>query len=218
LQALRKFSVEKAIALQSRLSKRVEKRSFLPSRLRRIGGLDVAYFDGKAIGSCAIVDYETLKTLETITVLTKVTMPYIPGFLAFREAPIMVKTAKKLKLKPDVYLVDGQGIAHPRRFGLASHVGVLLDSATIGVAKSRLYGEIKGDFLYGEDGDVLGKVFAARGSGKMLYISIGHKISLEDALRITSNCTINGSPEPLRVAHKLAVMRRLEVRSRNLAC
>jgi len=213
LQALRKFSVEKAIALQNKLSKRVKKTSFLPSRLKRIGGLDVAYSDDKAIGSCAIVDYETLKVLEAITILTKATTPYIPGFLAFREAPIMVKTAKKLKLKPDVYLVDGQGIAHPRRFGLASHVGVLLDSATIGVAKSRLYGEIKGDFLYDEEGDVIGKVFAAKRSGKTLYISIGHKISLEDALRITSNCTTNGSPEPLRVAHELAVKRRLEMRS-----
>jgi len=212
LQALRKFSVEKAIALQKKLSERVERTSFLPSRLKRIGGLDVAYFDDKAIGSCAIVDYETLRTLETITVLTKVKTPYMPGFLAFREAPIMVKTAKRLKLKPDVYLVDGQGIAHPRRFGLASHVGVLLDSATIGVAKSRLYGEIKGDFLYGEEGDVLGAVFATKRSGKMLYISIGHKISLEDALRIVSSCTINGSPEPLRVAHELAVKRRLEAR------
>ena len=213
MQALRKFSVEKAIALQNKLSKRVKKTSFLPSRLKRIGGLDVAYSDDKAIGSCAIVDYETLKVLEAITILTKATTPYIPGFLAFREAPIMVKTAKKLKLKPDVYLVDGQGIAHPRRFGLASHVGVLLDSATIGVAKSRLYGEIKGDFLYDEEGDVIGKVFAAKRSGKTLYISIGHKISLEDALRITSNCTTNGSPEPLRVAHELAVKRRLEMRS-----
>ena len=212
MQTLRKFSVEKAIALQNKLSKRVEKTSFLPSRLERIGGLDVAYFDDKAIGSCAILDYKTLKTLETITVPTKVTTPYIPGFLAFREAPIMVKTAKKLKLKPDVYLVDGQGIAHPRRFGLASHVGVLLDSATIGVAKSRLYGEIKGGFLYSEEGDVIGAVLATSRSGKALYISIGHKISLEDALRITSNCTINGSPEPLRVAHELAVKMRLEVK------
>jgi len=213
LHALRKFSVEKAIALQKKLSKRVKKTSFLPSRLKRIGGLDVAYFDDKAIGSCAIVDCETLKTLETITVLTKVTTPYMPGFLAFREAPIMVKTAKRLKLKPDVYLVDGQGIAHPRRFGLASHVGVLLDSPTIGVAKSRLYGEIEGGFLYGEEGDVLGALFDTKRSGKTLYISIGHKISLEDALRIVSRCTINSSPEPLRVAHEIAVRRRLEVRS-----
>jgi len=213
LQALRKFSVEKAIALQNKLSKRVEKTSFLPSRLKRIGGLDVAYFNDKAIGSCAIVDCETLRTVETITVLTKVTTPYIPGFLAFREAPIMVKTAKRLKLKPDVYLVDGQGIAHPRRLGLASHVGVLLDSATIGVAKSRLYGEMKGGFLYGEEGDVLGAIFATKRSGKTLYISIGNKISLEDALRIVSSCTINSSPEPLRVAHELAVKRRLEVSS-----
>ena len=213
MHALRKFSVEKAIALQKKLSKRVKKTSFLPSGLKRIGGLDVAYSNDKAIGSCAIVDCETLKTLETITVLTKVTTPYMPGFLAFREAPIMVKTAKRLKLKPDVYLVDGQGIAHPRRFGLASHVGVLLDSPTIGVAKSRLYGEIEGGFLYGEEGDVLGALFATKRSGKTLYISIGHKISLEDALRIVSRCTINSSPEPLRLAHEIAVKRRLEVRS-----
>jgi len=213
LHALRKFSVEKAIALQEKLSKRVKKTSFLPSRLKRIGGLDVAYFDDKAIGSCAIVDYETLRTFETITVLTKVTTPYMPGFLAFREAPIMVKTARRLKLKPDIYLVDGQGIAHPRRFGLASHVGVLLDSPTIGVAKSRLYGEIKGGFLYGEEGDALGALFDTKGDGKTLYISIGHKISLEDALRIVSRCTINSSPEPLRVAHEIAVKRRLEARS-----
>jgi deoxyribonuclease V len=213
LYVLHTFSVEKAIELQKKLSKRVKMTSFLPSRLKRIGGLDVAYFNDKAIGSCAIVDYETLRTLETITVLTKATTPYMPGFLAFREAPIMVKTAKRLKLKPDVYLVDGQGIAHPRRFGLASHVGVLLDSPTIGVAKSRLYGEIKGGFLYGEEGDVLGVVLATNRIGKPLYISIGHKISLEDALRIVTRCTINSSPEPLRVAHEIASKRRLEVRS-----
>ena len=213
MHALHTFSVKKAIALQKKLSKRVKMTSFLPSRLKRVGGLDVAYFDDKAIGSCAIVDCETLRTLETITVLSKVMTPYMPGFLAFREAPIMVKTAKRLKLKPDVYLVDGQGIAHPRRFGLASHVGVLLDSPTIGVAKSRLYGEIKEGFLYGEEGDVLGAVLATKRIGKRLYISIGHKISLEDALRIVTRCTINNSPEPLRVAHELAVKRRLEVRS-----
>ena len=81
------------------------------------------------------------------------------------------------------------------------------------MAKSRLCGEIKGGFLYGEEGDVLGALFDTKGSGKTLYISIGHKISLEDALRIVSRCTINGSPEPLRVAHEIAVKRRLEARS-----
>jgi deoxyribonuclease V len=148
-----------------------------------------------------------MEPVETGTASEKVRFPYVPGLLAFREAPIVIAAANKLKRLPDVYLVDGHGYAHPRRFGLACHVGVALEAPTVGVAKSRLCGEANGLRLK-ERGETVGAIIK-RKTGKPLYVSVGHKISLQDSVRIVSQCFLTRSKDPIALAHTQAnIMRR----------
>jgi deoxyribonuclease V len=125
-----------------------------------------------------------------------------PGFLAFREVLSLLVAAKQLKSKIDVFLVDGHGFSHPRRFGLACHIGLALCAPVVGVAKSLLVGTIKDSQIWDSD-EVIGVVLHSN-SGKTRYISVGHMISLEDARRIVMECTVNSDPEPLRYAHQEA--------------
>jgi deoxyribonuclease V len=131
-----------------------------------------------------------------------VTFPYIPGLLSFREGPVVVRALRKLRHKPDVCIVDGHGLAHPRRFGLACHVGLVTDRPTIGVAKSRLFGTEAGETLADLEGDIIGSVLQF--NKKRLYLSVGHKISLEDATKIVRRCVIGQSLEPIVLAHQEA--------------
>jgi len=193
------FTLKQASELQMRLRKLVRRRSYLPRRMRLVTGLDSAYHDKLAFGAAVTVNLETMKPKETVAVRGETAFPYVPGFLAFREAPIILAAAMKLKNRPDVYLVDGQGYAHPRRFGLACHVGVALNAPTIGVAKSRLCGTISGTRL-SDRGETIGAVLRRR-SGKPFYVSVGHKISLRDAIKIASRCFSAGSRDPITLAH-----------------
>ena len=127
-------------------------------------------------------------------------MRYVPGLLGFREGPLLVNAAANLPRTPDVFLVDGQGIAHPRRFGLACHVGLALDKPTIGVAKSRLYGRSEGSRIVDPDGITIGVVITTS-SSRNFYVSVGHKICLETASRTVDSCIVDGNPVPLRQAH-----------------
>ena len=193
------FSLLQASELQTRLRKLIRRRSHLPRRVELVAGLDSAYHDKLAFGAAVTVDLETMKTKEAATVRGEAVFPYVPGFLAFREAPIILAAATKLKIRPDVYLVDGQGYAHPRRFGLACHVGIALNAPTIGVAKSRLCGTISGTRLR-DRGETIGAILRGR-SGKQFYVSVGHKISLRDAIKIASRCFAAGSRDPISLAH-----------------
>lgn len=198
----RKITPREAIALQTKLALLVSRRSDLPKTIRSVAGADGAYAGDKAVAAAVLIDYDSLEPLETATASTRVSFPYVPGLLAFREAPVVVRALQKLKHKPDVCIVDGHGLAHPRRFGLACHVGLAVDMPTIGVAKSRLFGDEVGEMLVDKEGKVVAAVL--RIGRKSLYVSVGHKISLEDSTRIVKHCVIERGLEPLLLAHQEA--------------
>jgi len=207
-----KFSVKKAHAMQLRLSKKVVKRDVFPKPIRCVAGVDVAYSRGVSIGAAAVFDYDSLSPLESKTARIKTRFPYIPTLLSFREIPPTLAAIQKLQTKPDVFLVDGQGIAHPYRLGFASHLGLLLDKPTVGVAKSRLCGvvESRGARKWApivDQGEVIGAAVVTGREEKPLYVSIGHKVSLKTAIDIVLHCTRAGRiPKPIHAAHTLANM------------
>ncbi len=148
--------------------------------------------------------------VETVTAQQETRFPYIPGLLSFREAPVCLEAVAKLKQRPDLFMIDGQGVAHPRRLGLASHLGLFLDRPTIGCAKTRLIGtyeepgrERGAHGLLRDDDDTIGAVVRTRSRVKPVFVSVGHKCTLEDAIRITLSCaTRYRIPEPTRLAHQ----------------
>jgi len=159
-----------------------------------------------------VLDFPGLTLREQAIARLPTRFPYVPGFLSFREAPAVLAAMKKLHTRPDLILCDGQGLAHPRRFGLACHLGLLLDISSIGVAKSRLTGthgdvpEQKGGWVALEDkGEVVGAVLRTRTGVKPVYVSIGHRISLATAIDYVLRCTTcYRLPETTRHAHRLA--------------
>lgn len=191
-----------AVTLQNKLASLVSQQSSLPEQIRYVAGVDSAYDNEKASGAAVLIDYVTLKPVETATARVRVTFPYIPGLLSFREGPVVVRVLRKLRHKPDVCIVDGHGLAHPRRFGLACYVGLVTNSPTIGVAKSRLFGTEAGETLVDLEGDIIASVLQF--NKKRLYVSVGHKISLEDATRIVRRCVIGHGLEPIVLAHQEA--------------
>jgi deoxyribonuclease V len=205
---LHKFSIPKAHKAQAYLSKKIISEDHLPEKIRLIAGVDVAYAGETAIGAVAVLDYESLELLERQTATCSAKMPYIPTLLSFREIPAAVACIKKLKQQPDVFLADGQGIAHPYRCGFASHLGLALGKPTVGVAKSRLVGEPVNDYLV-ENGQIIGAVVTTKEGSKPVYVSVGHLISLETAVKIVKHC-VRGSrvPEPLLQAHRIATAER----------
>jgi deoxyribonuclease V len=210
--AIRKFSISRAHRLQKCLSKRIILEDRLPEKINLITGVDVAYAGELAIGAVAVLDYESLELLESQTVACRVKMPYIPTLLSFREIPPAVACIRRLKLQPDVFLADGQGVAHPYKCGFASHLGLALGKPTVGVAKSRLIGkpmEIGGEVFLVEDGEIIGSVVTTREGSKPVYVSVGHLISLETAIKIVKHCVRSSRiPEPLLQAHKIASQER----------
>ncbi|MBI2935120.1 MAG: deoxyribonuclease V [Chloroflexi bacterium] len=167
-----------------------------------------------AWGAIVVVSYPGFGIVEVSTVQSETNFPYVPGLLSFREIPVILKAWEKLKTEPDLVLVDGQGLAHPRRLGIASHLGLLLDKPTIGCAKSRLIGEFEppgpeaGSFSYLTDGgEVIGAVVRTRTGVKPLFISIGHRIDLAGAIEWTLKCCRRYRlPEPARLAHQAATL------------
>lgn len=203
--------VEKAHRAQLRMAKQIVFDDRLPEKIRFVAGIDVAYVKDVSIGAVAVLDYESLKLVETQTATCKTRTPYIPTLLAFREIPPSVLAIEKLQLRPDVFLVDGQGFAHPYRCGFASHLGLVIGRPTIGVAKSRLFGKVENGnvrkdvaFLRDEH-EIVGAVVTTKPGSKPIYVSVGHMVSLETAIRTVKTCTHNVRiPEPLLVAHKIA--------------
>jgi len=201
------FSIEKARRLQISLSKKVIRVDQLDTPIKYVAGVDVAYTDKHSVGAVAILDYDSMKTIEIKVAIIETRFPYIPTLLSFREIPPVVSAIRKLTLKPDVFLVDGQGIAHPYHFGFASHLGVLLDIATVGVAKNILCGKIvkRGDKFWKPiiyKGEVIGGAVFTKLNAKPVYVSVGHKISLKTAIKIVLKCSRGYRiPEPLRKAH-----------------
>ena len=158
-----------------------------------------------------MIDLSDFSIIETATAIRKVDFPYIPGLLSFREAPACIDAIEKLKSTPDCLIIDGQGIAHPRRLGIASHIGLLIDKPTIGCAKSRLIGTFdepgnkKGSFSPLVDSDEkIGVVLRTRTDVNPVFVSVGHKCTLDDAINVVLQCTTKYRlPEPSRLAHQL---------------
>lgn len=209
------LSLEEACRIQSVLSKAVEFRDDFWEP-RYVAGADVAYADDKAVGAAVVVEYETLKVVEEIVVEGRCDFPYVPTFLAFREGPTLIKVLDELKVDPEICLLDGHGIAHPLRCGLATHVGILMKKATVGVAKGHLHGEIGkfvGKWAPLKDGEeVIGAVLRRSPEGKSLFISVGNLVTLKRAMIIVERCMRDGNPVPLRLAHIRATR---EVRCRS---
>jgi deoxyribonuclease V len=205
-----------AIALQTELRGRVERKDRIGA-VRRVAGVDVGFEqDGRVTrAAVAVLEYPGLALVEQVVVRVATTFPYVPGLLSFREAPAVLAAFERIRIAPDLILYDGQGIAHPRRFGIASHVGLLLDCPSIGVAKSRLVGAHRmpatrrGAWTPLRDaGELIGAVLRTRAGVKPLYVSIGHRVSLETAVRWTLACvTRYRLPETTRWAHRLASAR-----------
>jgi len=203
--------IEELKNLQIELSKRVVLTPLDESKINIIAGVDVSYFNGQSLGVVVILN-SSLETIKVVYALEETTFPYIPGFLAFREIPVVLKCFEQLKkeeIVPDVVIFDGQGIAHPRKLGIASHAGVLLDIPTIGVAKSKLYGTFippkePGEVteLVDEDGMIVGYCYLPKPKVKPIFISPGHLCDTKSALNLVKK-TIKSHklPEPTRIAH-----------------
>jgi deoxyribonuclease V len=173
-----------------------------------VAGVDAAFFEDKIIGVACLYRYPEIILIEEAYSLTEVSFPYIPGFLSFREGPAIIKAMSNLKVKPHVILFDGQGIAHPKGLGIASHIGVLLDIPTIGCAKSRLVGNYREPGLkkgsrsslrYNKK--IIGVVLRTKDNVKPVFVSPGHRINLKNSIKIVLGCTSTYRiSEPLRRA------------------
>lgn len=202
---------KEAILLQNDLRIRVISRDDFGD-IKLVGGVDVGVKDGIAVAAVALFEYPSLTHVETVTATRKAVFPYVPGLLAFREIPVILNAFVKLTKRPDIIMVDGHGYAHPRRFGLACHLGVTLDIPAIACGKSRLVGEyrepapMRGSVEdLNDGGEVIGKVLRTRDNVKPVFISVGHRVSLDTAVRIALELARGRRlPEPVGAAHKAA--------------
>jgi len=205
------ISPRKAIEIQNGLRARIRARP-LAGPVRTVAGTDCAFLDGgrRIIAAAILCDAATMDVVHAATDVRPCTFPYVPGLLSFREAPAVMAAVAKLPRRPDLLMCDGQGLAHPRGLGLASHVGLLLDLPTIGVAKSRLCGEhrtpgasrgCRTQLRY--HGRVVGAVVRTRTDVRPLFVSVGHRVALADAVRWTLRCCRGVRlPEPTRLADR----------------
>ena len=205
------LSPDQAAALQRDLARRLVLHDDLPDPLNSVGGVDVAYQEDKGLAFAAVLIFDagTLELKEQVSAQMPISFPYVPGLLSFREIPVIEGALAKLTTRPDLLLCDGHGIAHPRRFGLASHLGYLFDLPTIGCAKSslRLRARREPEPVRGSytelvvRGNVVGVVLRTRDRVKPLYISPGHRVSVETARTLVLKmCRRHRLPEPTRLA------------------
>jgi deoxyribonuclease V len=207
------LNTAQAVEIQNNLSDRVIKHDILPD-IKYIAGVDMSIrrTSKTAIASVVLLNYPGLEIIEIQTASGDLEFPYIPGLLSFRELPLTIAACEKLSITPDLIVVDGQGIAHPRRIGLASHLGIIMDIPTIGCAKSRLCGSHTepenepGDYTNLIDKDeIIGAVVRTKHGVKPVYVSIGHRISLDTAINwIIRCCRGYRLPQPIRLAHLAA--------------
>jgi len=206
-------SPKEAIAIQESLLDRVVIGDAF-GEIKTVAGVDVGFEENNTItrAAIAVLDFETLELKESAIARRPTTFPYVPGLLSFREIPAVLQAMLELQQAPDLLLCDGQGIAHPRRFGIAAHLGLLTDIPSIGVAKSRLIGThgnvppAKGCFVpLMNKGEQIGVVLRTRTNVKPLFISPGHRVGMQAAVDFVMRCTTRYRlPETTRWAHKLA--------------
>lgn len=207
-------SPEEARNIQNRLRQLVIRTDELDI-VRTVAGVDLGFKNDVARASVIVLDFPELELIDGAIVESSVRFPYIPGLLSFRETPPLLNAFDQLKTEPDLIIADGQGIAHPRRLGIACHLGLILDKPAIGCAKSRLWGKHgepgreKGSYEYLSDkGEIIGAAVRTRRDTSVVYVSIGHRISLDSAIELTLRCCKTFRlPETTRHAHKAAAGR-----------
>jgi deoxyribonuclease V len=203
------LSPKEGVELQKRLRGRIISSDQF-GEVRTVAGADVA-FDRKTntgYGGIIVFDCQSLEEIDRAGTSGKVTFPYVPGLLSFRETPLLLEAYERLSVQPDLIICDGHGIAHPRRFGFASHLGLLLDLPSIGCAKSKLIGEFEpsepaaGKYSPLVDGkETIGAVLRTRSQVNPVFVSVGHKVSLPTAIEIVMNCSDGYRiPKPTRLA------------------
>ncbi len=207
------LSPANAIALQRKLAPKVVREDLL-GPVQRIAGVDVGFEDdGRTTrAAVAVLRFPELSISETSISRVATTFPYVPGLLSFRETPAVLDALARLRRRPDLLACDGHGYAHPRRFGLACHLGLLADIPSIGIGKTRLLGDhdpvpdVRGKCVpLRHKGEVIGAVLRTRVGVKPVYVSIGHRISLASAVRFVLACSPRYKlPETTRQAHRLA--------------
>ena len=205
-------STAEARRIQAELAPLV-RRVPLDRLVETVAGVDVSIRDDVAQAAIAVLRLDDMTVVEEQVHRVPVPFPYVPGLLSFREMPALLPALERLSTVPDVLMTDSQGLAHPRRFGLGCHLGVWIDHPTLGVAKSRFIGQPDGDLSpqkgshvpLVDDGDTIGAVVRTRTDVKPVYVSIGHRITLDDAIRLTLRCAPRYKiPEPTRAAHRLS--------------
>lgn len=200
---------EKAVELQNKLSRRIVLKDNFGA-VNKVAGVDVKHIRQKneLIGVVLIFSYPDLKLIEAKTSQLVTNYPYIPGLLSFREGPVVEKIFKKIENVPDLVFFDGHGYSHPRRLGLASHIGLILDLPSIGCAKKMLCGDYneplssRGSYTYLiEEGEVIGAALRTKDNTRPIFVSVGHKVSLTSAIELTLSVSKFRVPEPTRLAH-----------------
>ena len=201
---------EQAVALQTQLREQLQIKP-LNKNIHTIAGADISFnkYSTTVYAGIVVMQFPSLQVIETSGVIDEATFPYIPGLLAFREVPALSKAWEKLKTKPDVLVLDGHGIAHPRRMGIAAHFGVVMNTPTLGCAKSLLTGKYEepapeagamSDLVL--KGEVIGKVLRTKKNVNPVYISPGNLITMEESLVLIKQCVGKYRiPEPTRLAH-----------------
>ncbi len=213
--------LKKAKELQEILQKKV-KVTPLRKEPKYIAGVDAAFQNNKIIGVACIYNYPDIHFIEEAHAVTGILFPYIPGFLSFREGPAIISALKSLTRMPDIILFDGQGIAHPKGLGIASHIGVVLNVPTIGCAKSRLIGTYKepgsqkGDWSFLQYHDkIIGAVLRSKDNVKPLFVSPGNRIDIKGSIKIVLACALKYRiPEPLRKADFISKKMKRELLAR----
>lgn len=212
------LSAQQAIELQKQLAFEVVREDRFSEPVKTVAGIDLGYDAAKDMSRAVVVvlSFPGLELVEKAEAILPIQFPYVPGLLSFRETPVAVKALEKLENAPDLILCDGQGIAHPRRFGIACHIGILADVPTIGVAKSLLVGKFAE--LGEERGSTaplvhknqeIGVALRTKNKVQPVYVSVGHRISLETAVRYVLECTPKYRlPETTRLADHLASYRK----------
>jgi deoxyribonuclease V len=204
------ITLDEAKKLQNSLAQKI-KLCQLPSKIRRVAGFDVSYLkeENMLIAGMVIIDYPSLNFCDSFVITDQVNFPYIPGYLSFREAPVLLKLIEKHSHLADIFIFDGHGIAHPRGIGIASHIGVLTNMPSIGCAKKKLVGDYDlPDISKGSATDlilnskIIGKVLQTKHKTKPVFVSVGHLVSLNEATQFILDCTGKYRlPEPTRLAH-----------------
>jgi deoxyribonuclease V len=205
------LSPQEAVELQKVLAARVERQPRLGA-VDYVAGVDVSIQDDVARAAVVVLDVRTLTPADYAIATRPVTFPYVPGLLAFREGPVVLDALDKINTRPDLLIFDGHGLAHPRRLGIASHMGVLIDMPSIGCAKSRLWGQHDepgqepGDYTYLlAEGEVIGAVLRTRPRVKPVFVSIGHRVDLATGIEyVLACCRGYRLPETTRWAHRVA--------------